>query len=218
MDRSAVILAGGFSERFGQDKAVLELKGKPLLRHVVDAIRPIVDEIIVVTNTPPRAEQYTKIVGQGVKFALDAEQAKGPLVGALAGFSAAQSTYAALLAADAPFVSREVVELLFDLCKGKTVAVPRWPNQQIEPLHAVYHVKSAIQAAQIALDEGKLNVRSMIENLGGVRYISTLVVQELDAELKTFFNVNTPVDLKMAETLANPRRIKATKRQPAFRK
>ncbi len=212
MERSAIVLAGGFSLRFGQDKAALALNGKPLLKHVVDAVIPIVDEIIVVTNAPERAREYAKFLNSRVKFAQDAEEAKGPLMGTLAGFEVTQAKYAALLAADSPLINREVVELLFDLCKGKTAVIPRWPNEQIEPLHAIYHAASAAKAARMALDDGKLDMRSMIDNLGGVRYVSTLVVQELDPELKTFFNVNTPVDLKMAETLAKPRRIKAEKR------
>ncbi len=201
MDRTAVVLAGGFSTRFGQDKAIVKLSGKPLIRHVIDGIRPIVDEVVVVTSDQDRASQYSKIVGQNVKFAVDVEEAKGPLVGALTGFEEAAGTYSLLLPADTPFVSRDIVDLFFDLCSGKSAVIPRWPNQQIEPLHSVYQTKNALAAARLAIEEGLLNVRAMIERLRGVRYVSTLVVQELDPELRTFFNVNTPLDLRMAEGL-----------------
>lgn len=50
MDRTALVLAGGASSRFGQDKGVLDLSGKPLIKHVVDAVSPLVDETIVVTS------------------------------------------------------------------------------------------------------------------------------------------------------------------------
>ncbi len=42
MDRSAIILGGGSSSRFGEDKGVLKLDNKPLLNHVVDAVKGIV--------------------------------------------------------------------------------------------------------------------------------------------------------------------------------
>jgi molybdopterin-guanine dinucleotide biosynthesis protein A len=103
-----------------------------------------------------------------------------------------------LLPFDSPFVSRDVVSLLFDLCLTKAAVIPRWPNGQIEPLHAVYLTNVALEAAKIAVDEGKLDVLSMIEKLRGVRYVSTLVIQQLDPEFRTFFNVNTPLDLKKA--------------------
>ena len=44
-------------------------------------------------------------------------------------------------------------------------------------------------------------MRSMIENLRGVRYISTMVLEQLEPGLVTFFNVNTPQDLKKAESV-----------------
>jgi molybdopterin-guanine dinucleotide biosynthesis protein A len=212
MDRSAVILTGGSSTRFGQDKAVFELKGKPLLKIVTDTASTVANEIIVVTNTQERADTYAEFLEPDVKFAIDFEQEKGPLIGALTGFEKAQGTYSLLLPSNTPLVSVEVLDLLFELSPGKTAVIPRWPNQQIEPLHAVYHTKTALKAGRMAIEDGFLNVQAMIDNMGGLRYISTLAIQTLDPELKTFFNVNTPIDLKMAETLTKPRPTKKKKR------
>lgn len=105
-----------------------------------------------------------------------------------------------------PFVSRETISLLFELCTGKAAVIPRWPNGNVEPLHAVYHTKMAFEAAKAAVAEGKLHMRAMIENLRGVRYVSTLVIQQLDPELRTFFNINTFADLKMATAMVKMRK------------
>jgi molybdopterin-guanine dinucleotide biosynthesis protein A len=140
-----------------------------------------------------------------VKFALDSHESKGPLIGALTGFEVANGEYALLLPFDTPFVSKEVVSLLFELCLNRTAAIPRWPNGQIEPLHAVYHTRTALKAAETAVAEGKLNMRAMIERMRGVRFVSTLVVQQLDPDLRTFFNINTPFDLKKAVAMVKPR-------------
>jgi molybdopterin-guanine dinucleotide biosynthesis protein A len=75
-------------------------------------------------------------------------------------------------------------------------------------LHAVYRTKAALEAAKTAVNEGKLNMRAMIEKMRGVRYISTLVIQQLDPDLRTFFNVNTPVDLKRAIAMVRPRKVR----------
>ncbi len=201
MDRSAIVLAGGFSTRFGQDKGVIELAGKPLIRHVVEAVSPVVDEIIVVTSSQERAAGYAKVVAADVRFAVDVCKSNSPLIGALTGFGCANGDCSLLLPFDTPFISGEVVSLLFELCKGKAAVIPRWPDGNIEPLHAVYHTKSALKAAKSAVAEGKLNVRAMIEKLRGVRYVSTLVIQQLDEELHTFFNINTPADLRIARAM-----------------
>jgi molybdopterin-guanine dinucleotide biosynthesis protein A len=205
LDRSAIILAGGSSTRFNMDKGVLQLGGKPFLNHVVDAVKGLVEETIVVTSSQERANVYSKIVSSNVRFAIDMGELKGPLVGALTGFEAANGEYSLLLPFDSPFVCREVVSLLFDLCVGKAAVVPRWTNMEIEPLHAVYHTKQALEKAKEALAENKLDMRALIERLRGVRYVSTLVIEQLDPDLSTFFNVNTPLDLKKAVIISKSR-------------
>jgi molybdenum cofactor guanylyltransferase len=213
LDKSAVILAGGSSTRFNTDKGVLELDGKPLLNHVIDAVEGLVEEVIVVTNTQDRADAYAKLVSEEVRFVVDVRESKGPLVGALTGFEQANGEYSALLPFDSPFVSTEVLSLLFDCCIGKAAAVPRWTNQDIEPLHAVYHTKQALVAAEEALAANELDMQAMVERLRGVRYISTMVIEQLDPDFKTFFNVNTPLDLKKAAVMGKPRKTSKDKKK-----
>ena len=211
MDKSAIILGGGSSSRFSEDKGVLELDNKPLLNHVVDAVKGLVDEVIVVTSSKERVDLYSKIVSSKVRFAVDVCESKGPLIGALTGFEAAEGKYSLLLPFDNPFVSRDVVSLLFELCIGKSAAVPRWTNNQIEPLHAVYQTKQALEAAKKALAENELDMQAMVSKMRGVRYISTLVIEQLDPDLRTFFNINTPLDLKKAMTMIKPRKTRKQK-------
>jgi molybdopterin-guanine dinucleotide biosynthesis protein A len=103
--------------------------------------------------------------------------------------------------------------LLFDCCIGKAAAVPRWTNQDIEPLHAVYHTKQALIAVEEALVENELDMQAMVERLRGVRYISTMVIEQLDSDFKTFFNVNTPLDLKKAAVMGKPRKTSKDKKK-----
>ena len=199
MDRSAVILAGGFSSRFGQDKGLLELAGKPLIRYALETVDKIVEEKIVVVSSREQADNYMKTVGSSVRVFVDDGRVQTPLVGALTGFREAKGKYTLLLPCDTPFMSKEILSLLFEICIGKNAVIPRWPNSYIEPLQAVYCTKPALDAAEEALDNGSLNMRSLVDRLRGVRYVSTMVLQQLDPELRTFFNVNTPLDLKKAE-------------------
>jgi molybdopterin-guanine dinucleotide biosynthesis protein A len=199
LDKSAIILAGGFSSRFGQDKGLLQLANKPLIKHVLDAISTLVDEKMVIASSKVQAKNYAKVSGSDVNVLIDVDDAQSPLVGALTGFKEAHGRYALLLSCDTPFVSNDVISLLFELCINRYAVIPRWPNGYIEPLQAVYCAKPAYEAAKSVLSEGKLNLRSMVDKLRGVRYVSTLVLQQIDPELRTFFNINTPLDLKKAE-------------------
>ena len=49
----AIVLAGGRSERMGQDKALLRRNGLTLLETVVNALRPLVGEIVIVADHDP---------------------------------------------------------------------------------------------------------------------------------------------------------------------
>jgi molybdopterin-guanine dinucleotide biosynthesis protein A len=175
------------------------------LNHVVDSVKGLVEEIIVVTSSQERVNAYSKVVASNVRFAIDVGELKGPLVDALTGFEAANGEYSLLLPFDSPFVSRSVVSLLFELCFGKAAVVPRWTNMEIEPLHAVYYTNQALKKAKEAVAENKLDMRTMVERLRGVRYVSTLVIEQLDPDLRTFFNVNTPLDLKKVMALNKPK-------------
>jgi molybdopterin-guanine dinucleotide biosynthesis protein A len=212
LNRSAIILAGGFSKGFTSYKGILVLGGKPLLHHVINAVEGLVEEVIVVTSSQEQADSYSKMVfSKKVRFAVDVSESKGPLAGALTGFEAANGEYSALLRFDSPFVSSEVLSLLLDCCLGKTAAVPRWTDQEIEPLHAVYNTKQALQAIKEALAEDGSDMQTMVEKLHGVRYISTMVIEQLDPDFKTFFCINTPLDLRKAAVMGKPRKTSKTK-------
>lgn len=206
MDRSAVILAGGFSRRFGQDKGLTRLVNKPLVKYVFDAINSIVDEEILVVSSKKQADNYRQILGSEIKIKVDVTNVQSPLVGALTGLGEAKGTYSLLLSCDTPFLDRNALLLLFELSPNKNAVIPRWPNGYIEPLQAVYCTKLALEAAKKALEGESLNLQSMIDRLGNVRYVSTLVLQQIDPELKTFFNINTLLDLKKAELLMKERK------------
>ena len=68
---------------------------------------------------------------------------------------------------------------------------------------------SACVAGIEALETEELDMSSMIAKLRKIRYLSTLVVTQLDLKCLTFFNVNTPAALKKAEHLLKSTRHSA---------
>ena len=79
---TGVVLAGGRSRRMGGgDKGLLELAGKPMLRHVIDRLAPQVSTTIINANGDPQrfAAFALPVVADTV------EGFVGPLAGVLAG-------------------------------------------------------------------------------------------------------------------------------------
>ncbi len=196
-----MILAGGFSKRFGQDKALIKLAGKPLILHVFDRLCGIVEETVVVVGSETQKQTLERLLSYKASVAIDESEKQSPLVGALTGLQRVTGFYCLLLPCDTPFISTQIFQYLLDLCISKSAVIPRWPIGYIEPLHAVYHTKSALEAAKNALDEEKLDFQSMIAHLRDVMYISTMILQQMDSKLLTFINVNTLTDLKKAESM-----------------
>lgn len=201
MKNSAIVLAGGFSRRFGQPKALVELTGRPLLLHILDRISGVTDETVVVASSPDQRRTFARLLNPEVKVVVDEQGPKSPLVGALTGFQNAGGEHSLLLPCDTPFVSKEIASLLLDLCLQRDAVIPRWPNGYVEPLQAAYKTKLALTAAKTALEHGELDLRSMIVRLRKLRYVSTEVLRKIDPKLMTFFNVNTPEDLKKAGSM-----------------
>ncbi|MCK4439492.1 molybdenum cofactor guanylyltransferase [Candidatus Bathyarchaeota archaeon] len=199
MENSAIILAGEFSKRSGLDKGLLMLADKPLILYVVDNVSTAIDEILVVVSSKSQEKDYANILKSKAKIIIDKNETQSPLVGALTGFESVHSEYSLLLPCDTPFVSAPIISLLLQLCVNKDAAIPRWVKGYLEPLQAAYHTKSALTAANMALEDNKMKMHSMIACLKKVRYVSTLVLKQMDPTLMTFFNVNTPEDLRKAE-------------------
>jgi len=201
LSKAVVILAGGLSKRFGEEKCLKDLAGKPLVAHVLNRVSNVAEERIIVAGSVAQRNALSRLFETKARVVADKYQDHSPLIGALTGFETVQAEYALLLPCDATFVSAEIAALLLDLCAGRSAVIPRWPDGKIEPLQAAYNVKLAQNAGKMALNEGRRDMLSMIAHLRRIRYVSTLVLQQYDEKLTTFFNINTVEDWRKAESI-----------------
>ncbi|MBS7247170.1 MAG: molybdenum cofactor guanylyltransferase [Candidatus Jordarchaeales archaeon] len=195
---SAAILAGGTSSRMGVEKGLASLAGKPMILYVIEACRVLTGDVFVVAGSS-NMKDYAKRLASVVEVIPDVDVGfKSPLVGAYTAFSHRREEYVLLLPCDVPLVKPIVLSFLREIAEGWDAVVPRWPSGYIEPLVAVYNAGKALQAIEEALRRGYRDMRGFIERIKTL-YVSTLVIGELDPELETFFNVNTPNDFRLAE-------------------
>lgn len=200
------ILAGGRSSRLGRDKGLLEICGKPMFLWVLEVCRPYANRILIVTSSIEQKKAYEECLNhfniENVKVVVDEEsEVRCPLIGAKTAFRNAKSEYTSLLPCDVPLVNSNVLQLLISTSKGYDAVVPRWPNGYIEPLHSIYRTSKALTAAESSLAGQRYDMRSMLEKLDKILYISTLIIKNFDPHLYTFLNVNKKEDLKRAEII-----------------
>ena len=197
--KGALILAGGKSTRFGGNKSLAELAGKPLIVHVFQTAALAAGEIVVAIGTEGSVDVYKKLLPSSVRLVKDRFLVKSPLVGIVTGFQAMKSEYSVVLSCDTPFVKEDVLRLLFKKAVRSDAAIPKWPNGDIEPLQSVYRVSSAIPAAKQALSRREFRNVDMIRRLDRVTYVPVREIKRVDADLATFFNVNSRSDLRRAK-------------------
>ena len=199
--RSAIILAGGRSTRMNGDKGLKELGGEALVNRVIRRVGVLVDEVLLVVGSEEQREAYSKVVDEDVTLLVDLYSDGSPLVGAITGLKHAKGEYAFMAACDMPFISDEVVEILFNEGEGHDGAVYQWPNEWTEPLLAVYRVKPSLEKALELYGSGDLRVRRILQNLPNVKMIPIENLKAIDADLHSLFDVDTEEALREAESI-----------------
>ncbi len=192
---SGVVLAGGRSTRLGFDKSLVPFGDTPLIARVVETIRPVVQECIVVTN------DAAKLAGvlNDVRFVRDAIARRGALVGNYSGLLAAQYDHVLVVACDMPFLNVRLLRHLLALADQCAVVIPR-RSKGTEPLHAVY-ARSCIAPIERSLHKGEVTIVGFFPEVK-VCYVEEPVLSQLDPDGLSFVNINTPEDWEFAQALA----------------
>ena len=113
---SCIILAGGEGKRVdGRDKGLIIYQNKTLIKHVIDAIKPQTDEIIISAN---RNLEVYKLYGYKV-VTDEADEYRGPLAGIAAGLPHCKNDWVLVVPCDMPFLPSHLAEKLY---KGKGTA------------------------------------------------------------------------------------------------
>ncbi|MGB9963464.1 molybdenum cofactor guanylyltransferase [Halobacterium sp. CBA1126] len=190
--RSAVVLAGGRSTRYGDgDKALADLGGTPMLRRVADRLVDVTDELVVNCRDDQRRAHRDALDGypNPVRVAEDPEPDEGPMAGIAAGLSEASGEYALVVACDMPFVDPAVVDLLFDRAAGRDAAVPEMDEGWFQTTQAVYRADAMADACAAALDRGDRKILAPLESLDWVAVPEEAIAAAGD--LESFENLNT---------------------------
>ena len=190
---TGVIQAGGRSTRMGgEPKALIELGGRRIVERVLAAIAPVVDDVLVVTNTP---ERYAFL---GLPMVGDVFADGGSLGGIYSGLAAASGEAAFTVACDMPFLHPEVARLVVARAEEGDVVIPRL-GEQLETMHAVYG-KRCLPHMEERLRAGRLKIVGFFDRVRVVEVAEADVRQVADPAV-VFMNVNTPDELDRARAL-----------------
>jgi molybdopterin-guanine dinucleotide biosynthesis protein A len=178
----------------GEDKGLIRLAGKPLIEHVLERLLDLGDEVILTTNQPA---SYAYL---GLKMAQDANPGQGALAGLYTALQAANGERVLVVACDMPFLNRKLLEYMLGQGADYDVIVPRWQGRY-EPLHAVY-ARHCLALVRNSLQDGGAKMTDFFAK-ARVMEIEPAEIEAFDPEGRSFFNINTPQELKLAEEILN---------------
>ena len=179
----AIVLCGGKGRRFGTAaKPLADLHGKPLVAHVIDRLKPQVDDIVLSCAQPDLA--YERL---GYRVVLDATPDEGPLGGIVSVLDVVAPTCVLTAPADTPFLPHDLVAFLAPACQQHGVAVAHAGDRQ-QNLVMLMEEAHTVSLARFFESGGRAAHRWLDDN--------TAAVVEFPAA--GFLNVNTPADLAAA--------------------
>jgi molybdopterin-guanine dinucleotide biosynthesis protein A len=131
---------------------LLKIGNKRIIEIVVEKLKEVFSDIIIVTNSPPDYQFLD------VKLIKDLIPGKGPLGGIYTGLLLSDSEYNFVCACDMPFLSIDLLKVMISEMDGSDLIVPV-VRGFVEPLHSIYS-KRCLAAIKFHLEVNDLKVKS----------------------------------------------------------
>jgi molybdenum cofactor guanylyltransferase len=192
-----VVLAGGKSQRFGQDKSQVKLNGKILIDYILSEIIDEFNETLIVTN-----ESINFMKSDKISSIRDFKEGLGPLGGILSSMKWIKNNnkeynWISTFPSDTPFFTKKELKIFYE--NIKTSDSKLFFIKSKETRHNIFGLWSVDLMDQLESDllKGERKVELWANSIG----VSTVDINYKD--INPFFNINTKEDLKEAMNIIN---------------
>ena len=187
------VLAGGKSQRFGEDKSQVRLEGTLLIDYILSEIKDEFKEILIVSNNKIHFKNSEKI-----SMIADFEKGQGPLGGVLSAMKWVKQKnkdykWISTFPADTPFFKREILQKFFKEIKFEESRLFFIKSNNTR--HNIFGLWSIDLLGELEEDLKKGDRKvELWANKVGVKVIDMEFINE-----DPFFNINTKEDLEKAK-------------------
>ena len=192
-----VVLAGGKSKRFGEDKSQVLLGNKILIDHILTEIKDDFKEILIVVNSPIKHISLDKIIEIS-----DYQKNLGPLGGVLSAMKWVKSNnkkykWIATFPSDTPFFKKNILDNFYSkINERESELFFMKSNDKRHNIFGLWCV-DLIDQLEKDLENGTRKVEKWANNIG-VKTINMSFEKD-----DPFFNINTKEDLEKAKKIIN---------------
>ena len=187
------VLAGGKSQRFGEDKSQVRLEGTLLIDYILSEIKDEFKEILIVSNNKIHFKNSEKI-----SMIADFEKGQGPLGGVLSAMKWVKQKnkdykWISTFPTDTPFFKREILQKFFKEIKIEESRLFFIKSNNTR--HNIFGLWSIDLLGELEEDLKKGDRKvELWANKVGVKVIDIEFINE-----DPFFNINTKEDLEKAK-------------------
>ena len=190
-----VVLAGGKSQRFGQDKSQAKLNDKILIDYILSEIIDEFEEILIVTNA---SINYMK--SKKISIINDFKEGLGPLGGILSAMKWIKKhnkkyEWISSFPSDTPFFTKKELKFFYEsiqIKKNKLFFI-----KSNETRHNIFGLWSLELINQLETDllKGERKIEDWANSVG----VNTINIEHKNKD--PFFNINTKEDLEKAKDI-----------------
>ena len=197
------VLAGGESTRFGRDKALVEIRGAPMLLRMRSLLSDVTKEVSVIAAPH-------KYAGLGITGISDLWEGQGPLAGIITALETTKETgggaeWNLIIGCDMPFLTREWLTYIAEraLASGAEVVAPQ-SAQGLEPLCACWRTSAAGKLQQ-GFEGGTRKITEAMKRLL-MEIVDEAHWKRFDTVGRLFWNMNTSADYDEARRILEAQR------------
>ena len=187
-----VVLAGGKSQRFGQDKSQVKLQNKLLINYILEEIVDEFKEVLIIAN-----EQIKFMQSQNISVTKDFKSGVGPLGGVLTAMKWIKENnkhykWISTFPSDTPFFTKKELKYFYEkirINEGKLFFI-----KSEDTRHNIFGLWSIKLMDQLEtdLEKGERKVEVWADSIG----VNTVNIDYKKPD--PFFNINTKEDLRKA--------------------
>ena len=184
-DVTGIILAGGKATRMnGIDKGLIQIEGKTIIEILLAELQPIVNEIIIVSNS----SAYNFL---NQKVCKDIFQNKGPLAGIHSGIYHSNSVSNIIVGCDMPFLSSLLFNKLLKHGDKSNIVTAKYKGK-IEPLCGIYN-KQTLPNIERSIQNDRLKLTDFVKEQD--HYFVEFQESDFMKKKNPFLNLNSLDDL-----------------------
>ncbi|MFK8044480.1 MAG: molybdenum cofactor guanylyltransferase [Crocinitomicaceae bacterium] len=184
-----IILAGGHSRRMGEDKGLIEVKGKAIIQYLIETCQIISKNMIIISNS----EHYNVF---GYPVYSDIIKNIGPIGGLYTGLHNSVNDWNIVLSCDVPLVSAQLLRKLAESRNEEKFAGVAAHQERIHPTIGLYH-KNFIPTIKNVIKQKQYKMSNLYE------HPKATIIDCNDFPAKEFLNLNTINELEFFKKHVN---------------